>query len=44
MCSAREVIGCLETAEARGYLRAEELPAPIDKLDHVVATLFETCT
>jgi len=43
MCSAREVIGCLETAEARGYLNAGELPVPIDKLDHVVATLFKTC-
>ncbi len=43
MGSAREAVACLETAEALGYLRQEALPVPIDKLEHVVAILFNLC-
>jgi len=43
MGSARESAACLETAEALGYLGADELPATIDRLDHIVAILFKFC-
>jgi len=41
MGSARESRACLETAEALGYLGAEDLPAAVDRLDHIVAILFK---
>ena len=43
MGSARESRACLETAEALGYLRADDLPAAVDRLDHIVAILFKLC-
>ena len=43
MGSAREVIACLEVAEALGYLQRDDLPAVIDRFDHVVAILFKLC-
>ena len=43
MGSARESRACLETAEALGYLGADELPAAVDRLDHIVAILFKLC-
>ncbi|RLB47408.1 MAG: hypothetical protein DRJ42_25475 [Deltaproteobacteria bacterium] len=43
MGSARESAACLETAEALGYLGADELPTAIDRLDHIVAILFKLC-
>ena len=43
MGSAREVIACLQTAEALGYLQADGLPAVIDRFDHVIAVLFKLC-
>ncbi len=41
MGSARETIAALQTAEALGYLRAEQLPEVLDRIDHVVAMLFK---
>ena len=41
MGSAREVIACLETAEALGYLQRGQLPEALDLLDHIVAMLFK---
>ena len=43
MGSARESTACLETAEALGYLGANDLPAVVDQLDHIVAILFKLC-
>jgi len=43
MGSARESRACLETAEALGYLGADELPEAVDRLDHIVAILFKLC-
>ncbi len=43
MGSARESRACLETAEALGYLVAEDLPEAVDRLDHIVAILFKLC-
>jgi len=43
MGSARESRACLETAEALGYLGADELPEAVDRLDQIVAILFKLC-
>ena len=41
MGSAREVVACLQTAEALGYLREQDLPVAVDLFDHTVAILFK---
>jgi len=43
MGSAREVIACLEVAEALGYLNEADLPTVVDRFDHVIAILFKLC-
>jgi four helix bundle protein len=40
MASARETVACVEVSMAAGYIRAEEQVELLDKLDHVVATLW----
>jgi len=40
MCSARETVSCLEVSVAVGYLTETEVSADLDRLDHIVATLW----
>lgn len=41
MASARETTACLDTCIAAGYLEAEGLEELLDRLDHVVATIWK---
>ena len=43
MQEARETIGCLDVSMAIGYLSADDCVTDLDRLDHIVATLWKLC-
>ena len=40
MASAKETMACLHVSAAAGYLPAEAITEDLDRIDHVVATLW----
>jgi four helix bundle protein len=40
---ARETISCLDVSVAVGYLTQAEVAVDLDRLDHIVATLWKLC-
>jgi hypothetical protein len=41
MGSAKETMACLEVSVAAEYLQAEEIVVDLDRIDHIVATLWK---